>query len=64
MGYADRYRFFLKFSLNPIVEQSVNVMYIRTDRFRHSFLDFKQPVGLHVNPDNRWMKMIDSNPMV
>lgn len=32
-------------------------MYKRTDRSQHSFLDFNQPIGLHMNPDNRWVKM-------
>lgn len=32
-------------------------MYKRTDKSQHSFLDFNQPIGLHMNPDNRWVKM-------
>lgn len=26
----------------------------------HSLLDFNQPMGLHMNPGNRWVKMADS----
>ena len=34
----------------------------KTDRSQHSFLDFNQPIGLHMNPDNRWIKMADHIP--
>ena len=34
-------------------------MYKPIDRSQHSFLDFNQPMGLHMNPDNRWIKMAD-----
>lgn len=27
-----------------------------------SFLDFNQPMGLHMNPDNRWIRMADKIP--
>lgn len=37
-------------------------MYRSTDRSQHSFLDSNQPIGLHMNPDNRWGKMADSIP--
>lgn len=37
-------------------------MYKKTDRSQHSFLDFDQPMGLHMNPDNRWVKMADRIP--
>ena len=37
-------------------------MYRPTDSFQHSFLDFNQPMGLRMNPDNRWVKMADSIP--
>nr|WP_300851295.1 IS5 family transposase [uncultured Acetatifactor sp.] len=37
-------------------------MYRPTDRTQHSFLDFNQPMGLHMNPDNRWVKLADSIP--
>mgnify|MGYP002957029927 CR=1 FL=1 len=29
---------------------------------QHSFLDFNQPLGLHMNPDNRWIKLADRIP--
>ena len=34
-------------------------MYKPIDKSQHSFLDFNQPMGLHMNPDNRWIKMAD-----
>ena len=37
-------------------------MYKPIDRLQHSFLDFNQPMGLHMNPDNRWIKMADRIP--
>lgn len=37
-------------------------MYKLSDRSQSSFLDFNQPMGLHMNPNNRWIKMADSVP--
>ena len=37
-------------------------MYKPIDKLQHSFLDFNQPMGLHMNPDNRWIKMADRVP--
>lgn len=37
-------------------------MYKPSDRSQSSFLDFNQPTGLHMNPNNRWVKMADSVP--
>ena len=37
-------------------------MYKSSDKSQSSFLDFNQPMGLHMNPDNRWIKMADSIP--
>lgn len=37
-------------------------MYRPTDKLQHSFLDFNQPMGLKMNPDNRWVKMADRIP--
>lgn len=37
-------------------------MYKIVDKLQHSFLDFNQPLGLHMNPNNRWIKMADSIP--
>ena len=37
-------------------------MYKPIDKSQHSFLDFNQPMGLHMNPNNRWIKMADSIP--
>lgn len=37
-------------------------MYKSTDRLQPSFLDFNQPMGLEMNPENRWIKMADRIP--
>lgn len=37
-------------------------MYKTIDHSQHSFLDFNQPLGFHMNPENRWIKMADSIP--
>lgn len=38
-------------------------MYKSINKLQHSFLDFDQPMGLHMNPDNRWIKMADCIPL-
>ena len=37
-------------------------MYKPIDKLQHTFLDFNQPMGLRMNPNNRWIKMADSIP--
>lgn len=37
-------------------------MYKPINKLQHSFLDFNQPMGLHMNPENRWIKMADAIP--
>ena len=37
-------------------------MYKPIDKLQHSFLDFNQPLGLHMKPDNRWIKLADRIP--
>lgn len=37
-------------------------MYKSVDKLQSSFLDFDQPMGLHMNPNNRWIKMADFIP--
>ena len=37
-------------------------MYKTTDNSQTNFLRFNQPIGLHMNPNNRWIKMADSIP--
>ena len=37
-------------------------MYKPADKTQKSFLDFNQPMGLHMNPDNRWIQMADKIP--
>ena len=37
-------------------------MYKSNKSRQQSFLDFNQPLGLHMNPENRWVKMADLIP--
>lgn len=37
-------------------------MYKPTDKTQTSFLDFNQLMGLHMNPDNRWIQMAHKIP--
>ena len=37
-------------------------MYKPIDKLQHTFLDFNQPIGLQMNPNNRWIKMADNIP--
>ena len=37
-------------------------MYKATNKTQSSFTDFNQPIGLHMNPNNRWIQMADSIP--
>lgn len=37
-------------------------MYKPADKLQTSFLDFNQPMGMHMNPDNRWIRMADKIP--
>ena len=37
-------------------------MYTPANKTQSSFLDFNQPLGLHMNPDNRWIQMADQIP--
>lgn len=38
------------------------IMYKPIDKLQHSFLDFNQPMGLKMNPDNRWIQMANKIP--
>ena len=37
-------------------------MYKCNDNSQSNFLSFNQPLGLHMNPENRWIKMADAIP--
>lgn len=37
-------------------------MYKPADKTQTSFLDFDQSMGLHMNPDNRWLQRADKIP--
>lgn len=38
-------------------------MYKYTDTTQSNFLDFNKPIGLHMNPENRWGKMAYAIPL-
>ncbi len=38
-------------------------MYKSVDKTQPAFLDFNQPLGLEMNPENRWIIMARSNSM-
>ena len=42
--------------------RSEKTMYKCTDNTQSNFFNFNQPIGLHMNPENRWIKMADSIP--
>ena len=37
-------------------------MYKTTDKSQPSFLDFDQPLGMHMNPNNRWVRLAEVVP--
>ena len=37
-------------------------MYRPLDKLQHSFFDFNQPLGMHMNPKNRWIRLADRIP--
>ena len=37
-------------------------MYRPLDKLQHSFFDFNQPLGMHMNPKNRWVRLADRIP--
>ena len=48
--------------LGNSTDKGVKNMYKPIDKLQHSFLDFNQPMGLHMNPNNRRIKMADCIP--
>ena len=44
------------------IDWSQKTMYKPIDKLQHTFLDFNQPMGLKMDPNNRWIKMADSIP--
>ena len=54
--------FFVQFSIEQYHLRSEKIMYKYTDNTQSNFLDFNQPIGLHMNPENRWVKMADAIP--
>lgn len=37
-------------------------MYKTVDKSQITFFDFNQPMGLHMNPNNRWVRMAEIVP--
>jgi len=37
-------------------------MYRPLDKLQHSFFDFNQPLGMHMNPENRWVRLAEQIP--
>lgn len=48
--------------MRNFTEKGVEIMYKPIDKLQPSFPDFDQPMGLHMNPNNRWIKMADRIP--
>ena len=44
------------------ITEGLSFMYKFTDRSTISFFDFDQPAGMHMNPNNCWIKLADSIP--
>lgn len=59
----NRFQIFFRAVFNrkiPFMERKI--MYKYTDNTQSNFLDFNQPIGLHMNSENRWVKMADAIP--
>lgn len=37
-------------------------MYKAKDKSEYSFFDFNQPLGMHMNPENRWIRLAELIP--
>ena len=48
--------------MNFTIDWSLKIMYKPIDKLQHTFLGFNQPIGLQMNPNNRWIKMADNIP--
>lgn len=59
--FDENKSFFLQF-FTDFEHIGAKTMYKPIDKLQHSFLDFNQPLGLHMNPDNRWIKLADRIP--
>ena len=42
-----------------IYKQGAQYMYKYLDKLQHSFLDFNQPLIMHMNPENRWLRLAE-----
>jgi len=52
----------VQFAIEKYHSGSEKSMYKCTDNAQSNFLDFNQPIGLHMNPENRWIRMADAIP--
>lgn len=48
-----------RFSKNYTIKKRGGIMYKPIDKLQYSFLEFKQPMVLHMNPNNHRIKMAD-----
>lgn len=53
---------FVQFSVEKYRFRNKKLMYKYTYNTQSSFLTFNQPLALHMNPENRWIKMAGSIP--
>lgn len=44
--------------LTDFKDKGAKTMYRPIDKLQHSSLDFNQPMGLHMEPDNRWVNWL------
>lgn len=40
----------------------MKTVYKATDKSQPSFLDFNQPLGMHMSPNNRWVRLAELIP--
>lgn len=54
--------FSLQIILKNIPIRGLKAMYKPLDKLQRTFLDFNQPLGMHMNPKNRWIDLADRIP--
>ena len=53
------YSFFVHMTFKIYQYRSRKAVYRPLDKLQHSFFDFNQPLGMHMNPKNRWIDLAD-----
>ena len=61
-GFIRFQIFFRAVFFRKVLLKEWKSMYKCTDNTQSNFLKFNQPIGLHMNPENRWIKMKDAIP--